>query len=69
MLYYCDDRAIQSHCPKTSIIGQFTFLSETALQSYNKRVKILQPLLSVRVTHVLLKEPLFVAILLLQRKL
>ena len=33
-----------------------------------KRVKILQPLLSVRVTHVLSKEPWFVTILLLQGK-
>ena len=68
VLYYCDDRALQSHCPKTSIIGQLPLLSDTVLQSYTKGVKILQPLLSVRVTHVLSKEPQFVTILLLQGK-
>ena len=58
VLYYCDDRALQSHCPKTSIIGRLPLLSDTALQSlYTKGVKILQPLLSVRVTHVFSKEP------------
>ena len=54
-LYYCDDRALQIRCPKTSIIGRFTLLSDTALQFYTKRVTILQPLLSVRVTHILSK--------------
>ena len=49
VLYYCNDRALQSRCPKTSIIGRFTFLSDTALQSYTKRAKILQPLLTVRI--------------------
>ena len=39
VLYYRDDRAFQSGCPKASIIGRFTFLSDTALQSYTKRVK------------------------------
>ena len=57
VLHYCDDKALQSHCPKTSIIGRFTLLLDTTLQSYTKRVKILQPLLSVMVTHVLSKEP------------
>ena len=57
VLYYCDDRALQSRCPKHLIIGRSYFLSDTALQSYTKRVKTLQPLLSVRVTHVLSKEP------------
>ena len=57
VLCYCDDRALQSRCLKTSIIGRLPLLSDTALQSYTKRVKILQPLLSVRVTHVLSKEP------------
>ena len=39
VLCYCDDRALQSCCPKTSIIRQFTLLSDTALQFYTKRVK------------------------------
>ena len=41
----------------TPLSDDHTLLSDTALQSYTKRVKILQPLLSVRVTHVLSKEP------------
>ena len=57
VLYYCNDRAFQNCCLKTSIIGQFTLLSDTTLQSYTKRVIILQPLLSVRVIHILSKEP------------
>ena len=52
----------------TPLSDDHTLLSATALQSYTKRVKILQPLLSVRVTHVLSKEPQFVTILLLQGK-
>ena len=56
VLCYCDDRALQSRCPKISIIGRFTLLLDTALQPYTKIVKILQILLSVRVTHLLLKS-------------
>ena len=36
VLYYCNDRALQSRCPKTSIIGQLPLLLDTALQSYTK---------------------------------
>ena len=57
VLYYCDDRALQSHCLKTLIIVRYTVLSDTALQSYTKGGKILQPLLSVMAIHVLSKEP------------
>ena len=41
----------------TPLSDDHTLISDTALQSYTKRVKTLQPLLSVRVTHVLSKEP------------
>ena len=57
VLYYCDDRALQSRCRNTPLSDDHTLLSDTALQSYTKRVKTLQPLLSVRVTRVLSKEP------------
>ena len=33
-VYYCDDIALQSRCLKTSIIRQFTLVSDTALQSH-----------------------------------
>ena len=39
VLYYCDDRALQSRCPKTSIIGRLPPLSDTTLQSYTKKSK------------------------------
>ena len=39
VMYYCNNRALQSRCPKTSMIERFTLLSDTALQSYTKGVK------------------------------
>ena len=58
ILYYCDERAVQSVSEKYQLLDDVSYhWTASCDPTYIKKARILQPLLCVRATHVLRKQP------------